>query len=190
MKSKLIVFAASLLVTAVMTHALVVFFIPEMLLAFVVGKLPGEVNQAFHSPRITDESRRVVRPSPDLLYTLCPYDLAVDEKLQISALPVPDTYISLALYDGMTNNYFLLNRHELSHGSRVTLDLEYVPEAHRASIRSSRQSRDNHGSDQTVLSPTRTGVILFRILVKAPEQYENLRAFQKTQKCRVVSPAG
>ena len=199
MKSKLIVFAASLLVAALATHALVVLFMPEMLLSFVVRKLPGEVNRAFHSPRITNESRRIVRPSPDLLYSICPYDLAAGETLQISALPPADTYISLALYDESTNNYILLNRQDLSAGSRLTLNLIYAPEAsdsHDTSV--DRESKSVHsssgdlfrrvrGSDQTVLSPTRKGVALFRILLKAPEQYETLRAFQETQDCRFIA---
>ncbi len=184
-KSKLVVFAAGLLIATAATHVIVVQFMPEMLLSFVINKLPGEVNQDFHSPRITDESRRVVRPSPDLLYSLCPYDLAAGETLQISALAPTDTYISLALYDESTNNYYLLNRRDLSTGSPLKLDLVYASDTDDTELRRDRDATE------TVRSPTRRGVAVFRILMKAPEQYETQRVFQETQKCQfIAAPAG
>ena len=55
----------------------------------------ANVNTIFHSERATDTARTVVRPSPDLLYSVCWYDLSKGPVRVVSGAP-RDTYWSVA----------------------------------------------------------------------------------------------
>ncbi|MBY0393946.1 MAG: DUF1254 domain-containing protein, partial [Novosphingobium sp.] len=46
------------------------------------------VNHFTHTPPVRAERQFVVRPSPDLLYSVCPYDLTAGP-LEVTAVPVP-----------------------------------------------------------------------------------------------------
>ena len=55
--------------------------------------------------RMTPQSQTIVRPSPDLAYAICRFDVA-DGPVLLTA-PVSDTYGSLSIFDARTNNVFV-----------------------------------------------------------------------------------
>ena len=58
---------------------------------------------------VADENARaIVRPSPDLLYAGCAFDLA-DGPLRIQATVPRDTYWSLSMFAANTDNFFVVN---------------------------------------------------------------------------------
>ena len=59
------------------------------------------------SPRQTPQTQRIVRPSPDLSYAVCRFDVQ-SGPVTISA-PGWEGYGSLSVFDGQTNNVFVGN---------------------------------------------------------------------------------
>jgi uncharacterized membrane protein len=66
-----------------------------------VAKAGGE-NRFSHAPLATAASRTIVRPSPDLAYSSCPFDLSKGPLL-IDAVPVLAPYWSLSVFDTHTD---------------------------------------------------------------------------------------
>ena len=59
------------------------------------------------SPRQTPQTQRIVRPSPDLSYAICRFDVS-DGPVLITA-PGWDGYGSLSVFDDQTNNVFVVS---------------------------------------------------------------------------------
>jgi uncharacterized membrane protein len=103
-------------------HVLVVWLIPRAITAVFLHRIAAEAgyNQVVLPPLPTDKSREVVKPSPDLLYALCVFDLSAGP-VRISAKP-SQGYWSMALYARNSDNFFHLNDREVK-GDRVELIL-------------------------------------------------------------------
>ena len=95
------------LAVAVSVHVVAVRVLPYAVMHVVLEKV-GPMDTIRHGKRPDETSRAVVRPSPDLLYSTCPYDLALGP-LRVTA-PVPQsTYWSVSGFDAETNNFFVKN---------------------------------------------------------------------------------
>ena len=93
----------ALLLGAAAWHATLVAA-PDMLMRLAlqrVSKAGGE-NRFSHAPLATAASRAIVRPSPDLAYSSCPFDLSKGPLL-IDAVPVLAPYWSLSVFDTHTD---------------------------------------------------------------------------------------
>lgn len=77
---------------------------PGVLMRLAVGRVAkiGGMNRFSHARLATAASRTIVRPSPDLAYSSCPFDLT-GGPLLIDAVPVPAPYWSLSIFDSHTN---------------------------------------------------------------------------------------
>jgi len=77
---------------------------PDVLMGLAVHRISavGGVNRFTHAPLATAASRTIVRPSPDIAYSSCPFDLT-QGPLLIDAVPVPAPYWSLSIFDSHTN---------------------------------------------------------------------------------------
>jgi hypothetical protein len=90
--------AAMLLVAAAVRAATLLLLPRFVMLRTMAGmtKLAGAANTITHAPRATWRSRGVVRPSPDLLYSFCVYDLgAAGGAVRVSAHDMPQSYWSV-----------------------------------------------------------------------------------------------
>jgi uncharacterized membrane protein len=114
--------ACIVLALAGVLHVLIVWLIPRAITAVFLRRIAAEAgyNQVVLPLLPTDKSRDVVKPSPDLLYALCVYDLSVGP-VRISAKP-SQGYWSIALYARNSDNFFHLNDREVT-GDRVELIL-------------------------------------------------------------------
>jgi uncharacterized membrane protein len=103
-------------------HLLVVWLIPRTVTAVFLHRVAAAAgyNQVVLPPLPTDKSREVVKPSPDLLYALCVFDLSAGP-VRISAKP-SQGYWSMALYARNSDNFFHLNDREVK-GDQVELIL-------------------------------------------------------------------
>ncbi|MEM6581313.1 MAG: DUF1254 domain-containing protein [Pseudomonadota bacterium] len=84
---------------------LLAMWVPSLImevLYYQAGKQNG-YNQLFISPIPDATARNVVRPSPDLLYAICVYDLS-EGPIAIEAL-VPARYWSMQFYQMNTDNF-------------------------------------------------------------------------------------
>lgn len=84
-------------------------YAPDLLMAAAIRRVAaGGFNRFAHSPLATATSRQIVRPSPDLAYSACPYDISRGSLL-IHAVPVASPYWSLSIFDSRTNAVFVRN---------------------------------------------------------------------------------
>ncbi|MDO9489976.1 MAG: DUF1254 domain-containing protein, partial [Sphingomonadaceae bacterium] len=95
------------IVVAVAAYDLALMATPRLLMAAAFERISaGGVNRFTFTPLATDRSRAIVRPSPDLAYSSCPFDVA-DAPLLIDVPAVPASYWSLSVFDAETNTAFV-----------------------------------------------------------------------------------
>jgi uncharacterized membrane protein len=150
--------ATGLLFTAIAVHLLAVWATPRLIMhrvmnAPMVTDLKPTRGAVF-SPAVDATSRRVVMPSPDLLYSLCVFDLS-QGPLRITARPALDTYWSVALYADNSDNFFVQNDRQTG---KSALDLWLVSEGANASAPAV------PAGARVVVSPSRRGLLLMRVL--------------------------
>ena len=148
----------TLLATAVIVHLVAVWAVPRLIMQRLMhGPAVRELNAhgraAFPAP-VDAASRRVVMPSPDLLYAVCVLDLSKGP-VRITARPGLDTYWSIALYAANSDNYFVINDRLVGKGA---VDLWLV------SADGNARSPPVPAGAQVVVSPSREGFLLMRVL--------------------------
>jgi uncharacterized membrane protein len=162
------------LALAVVFHLATVTLFPRVIMAVAIKRVlkraGSEINTLLHAPRVTVDSRHVVKPSPDLLYSIGVYDVG-EKPLRITAT-VPDTYWSISFYQTNTNNFYVLNdRQAKSNPVDIVLvgpDMA-LPHAENA---------------QVVVAPTNKGVFLLRSLIEDEDKLGDLIKVQRLATCR------
>lgn len=112
MNRRLVQWLAVAVGVAIVLHVAIVWAVPRVIMSVAIKRIgnEGALNAFTHSPRTTHEFRAVVRPSPDLAYSICVLDLS-DGPVTIE-VPASDPYTSLALYSSITDNYFVRNNRQ------------------------------------------------------------------------------
>jgi uncharacterized membrane protein len=147
---------AALLAAAAAIHALAVWAVPRAIMQRVIASAAPERSAGVFLPPMTDASqRRIVMPSPDLLYALCAFDVGA-APLRIRADPRAPNYWSIALYASNSDNFFVLNDRQAA-GRPVDLVL-LGPRAYPA------PPAIPEGATR-VSAPTERGLLLMRVLV-------------------------
>ncbi len=163
---------------AVAANVAAVAALPWLINAYVSHKivaLAGGYNVAMPAPKVDASSRTVVRPSPDLLYTACVFDVS-EHPLRITA-PVQDSYVSVAGFAADTSNFFSLN------------DAQVQPDGQgqkRFDLLLMRHGRVHPSTTARVIeAPSDRGLILFRSLITRESDLPRLqKEFQAQQVCR------
>jgi len=160
------------LAIALGVHVASVRYLPHAIMHMAISKM-GAPNEIHHGKRVDETSRGVVRPSPDLLYSTCPFDLSKGT-LEVQA-PVPHgTYWSVSAFDADTNNFFKLNDREIG---GQPLELLLLP-PHGG------QEPAMHIAGQLVVrSPTEHGLILFRTLINNDKNFAAIDATRRQARC-------
>jgi|TARA_B100001559_G_scaffold144027_1_gene120839 uncharacterized membrane protein len=122
-----------------------------------------------HTDTATSDTRGLKRPSSDVMYSICTYD--VKYKPLIITTPIPDSYWSISFYSKNTDNYVTLN----------DLDIEnkYL-KVYLVGINSQPKKVSN---GMVVVSPSDTGYILIRMFVGNGENLQQLKDFQESLSC-------
>ena len=166
---------AGIVVTAWLGQYLLAMALPNMIMELLHrqgGKERG-VNQLVLTPPPDENAREVVRPSPDLLYAICIYDLS-DGPLLIEA-PVPPRYWSMQFYQMNTDNFAgFSNQRSDAYRVGSTLKVLLLGPGQEPGI----------VDGELVRSPTQRGVMLLRASAIG-EQYPQLTAL-KASTCRPV----
>jgi uncharacterized membrane protein len=123
----------------------------------VIDTVAGEGAQPYWPPPIDHTHRRVVMPSPDLLYAVCAYDLS-DGSLRIRLDGTYPRYWSIALYNSNSDNFLTLSGDAIGErGVDLTID----------------ETRS-----------TRQGLLLMRVLTGANSQWlAQADAFRRLLRC-------
>ncbi|NWH09219.1 MAG: DUF1254 domain-containing protein [Alphaproteobacteria bacterium] len=162
--------AIVMIAAAILTHVIVLFSIPHVIMGAVFARTEtaGAVNAMAHGPRADENFRAIIRPSPDLLYSICVFDLS-EKPLHIQA-PVPkDTYWSLSVFADNSDNFFAVNDRQ------VPLDIAEL-------IVSAPGQRAKTDLPQ-VTSPSVKGLALVRVLVSDETKLEALEALRRQSTC-------
>lgn len=150
--------ALPLLATAVLVHVLAVWSVPYLIMHVLMEGPAAQAmhmhNQAAFPPAVNAKVRTVVMPSPDLLYSVCVYDLSTGP-VRVSANPGLASYWSIALYGANSDNFYVVNDRK-ANGKPVNLWL-----VHRSSDATALGSA---ADAQVVVSPSTKGFLLMRVL--------------------------
>lgn len=147
---------------------------PGMLMSTAVGRVAkgAGINAMYFGPLATDQARAIVRPSPDLAYASCAYDVAKGPVL-VDAMPVNAPYWSLSVFDDQTDVAFVRNNGQ-SGGQPIRIAIL------KAGMRAPA------GYEPVPVGGNR-GVALIRVLVVDRANFAALDAQRRGSKCGVVA---
>jgi len=165
------------LIVAVAVHLASVTLLPHLIMQRTMQVIGGRggANTMLFGKRPTAESRGVVRPSPDLLYSSCVYDLSKGP-VRVTASGMPDTYWSVSLFDAETNNFYVLNDRKAKNGS---VDFLITPQGTLYGDRTKLP---------VVQAPTRRGLVLFRTLIDDDKRLVEIDRARRHASCGAAQP--
>ncbi len=180
---------AATLVVAVAAHLLTVWYLPNLIMDRAMAQM-GAVNTIHHGQRATPAIHGVVRPSPDLLYSVCPYDLSKGA-MKVSAVVPPGTYWSVSAFDDETNNFYVLNDREVESGRiarRGVVRLILLPpgtfsENEGVTSVGTRPIFSNQGD--FIYAPSMRGLIVFRTLINDESKFAQIDAVRRQANCKL-----
>lgn len=148
---------------------------PGILMSAAVGRVAkgAGMNAMFFGPLATDQSRAIVRPSPDLAYATCAFDVSKGPVL-VDAMPVPAPYWSLSVFDAQTDVAFARNN-EQSGGRPIKVAILKAGMAAPAGYEPVPVTGDK-------------GVALIRVLVADRANFAALDVARKASKCGAAVP--
>ena len=161
---------------AVLVHVITIYALPRRIMARTLRRM-GPPNTIHFAKRADETSRGVVRPSPDLLYSACPFDLSKGP-LKITARVPHSTYWSVSGFDAATNNFFVRNDQQIAGNSIEIIALRPgmpLPPLDAAPVR------------VIVFTPTNKGLFLFRLLINDEKQQPALDALRRQATCDTVA---
>ena len=160
------------LVIAAIVHLAAIIAAPRILMHVAMERFGAAGENTWRiTDRVTAASRQIVRPSPDLAYSACVYDLSAGP-IHISVAPWGD-YWSLSLYGENTDNFFVIDDREAHYGAEITLVQRGRPHP--------------EGASQVVESPSVRGVALIRRLAPSPDTYAAAAEVARGDVCASVS---
>jgi uncharacterized membrane protein len=164
---------AATLAIAVVVHIATLLALPRLIMMRTMSAITRLVaaNTMLYPPRPTSRSRGVVRPSPDLLYSICIYDLtAADGALRVSTHDMPDTYWSVSIFDADTDNFYASNDRQAGNGAA---DFLLVGPG----------ARPPNDRLTVVTAPTSRGIVLFRTPIDHEDRLAEIDAGRRNADC-------
>ena len=158
---------------AMLVHWVAVGMIPGRLMGIAMERIEqnAPVNAMGHAPISTAERRVIVRPSPDLAYSTCLFDLS-QGPVAVSVQPMDAPYWSLSVFDDETNVRFVRNDRETG-----DQPLEVVL---------AREGQDVTAGREVVRVPSDRGLALLRILVSERDAFPAVDAARQTANCGII----
>ena len=158
------------LLLAVFAQQATLLATPRLLMAVAHHRLVqmGGVDHMTAVPLITYRSRMIVRPSPDLAYSTCPFDLS-NGPILVEAMPAPSPYWSVSVFDARTDSAFVRNNRDSANRPIrfvVALPDQPVPSGIEA-----------------VRIDTDRGVAVIRILVEDRARFARLDRVRRASRC-------
>mgnify|MGYP002622116177 CR=1 FL=1 len=161
------------LAAALAAHLATIFAAPYVLMDAAMERISRDgtvVNQWLHPPRTSEESRRVVRPSPDVAYSACVYDLR-EGPLHVTA-SAWDDYMSVSVFADNSDNIFVQNDRQAPNGVDFVL------------VHGGQEPPST--AAQIVESPSERGIILQRRLAPTAERFEAADAARSDDVCEII----
>lgn len=161
------------LIVAAITSYTAIRAIPYGLMNVAIERLgQGGVNSMSYGNLANPERQPVVRPSPDLAYSSCPYNLS-EGPVAIDVVPVPGRYSSLSIFDAATDVIFVRNDVEAG-GKPFRIIVARAGQAVPEGTEVVRTNQDH-------------GIALIRILLKDPTEIQAIDAVRRQSSCGTVT---
>lgn len=158
-------------ILALITYQVTIMATPRLLMAAAHRRVAGGgENRLTFGPLATAASRAIVRPSPDLAYSVCPYNLK-KAPLLIDVPAVPSVYWSLSVFDANTDVAFVRNNADTA-GKAL----------HVAVMRSAQPVPAGYSR---VIVHGATGIALVRILVEDRSKFPTIDAARRAASCHL-----
>ena len=142
---------------AIAVHLASIYLAPDLIMRRVIKTVASESAQPYWPPPIDHTQRRIVMPSPDLLYAVCAYDLS-QGPLQVELAASYPRYWSIALYNSRSDNFMTVSSGEVKENPMPLIIDESVS--------------------------TRRGLLLMRVLTGGkPEWLAEADAFRRQLSC-------
>lgn len=125
-----------------------------------------------HAPRLREDNQTIVRASPDILYSVCAFDLAAGDLDLTVPWPTDGNYASVSFYDARTNNFAVISDRE-AEGALTQL---------RLSLHS-----PGDGPGMTIQAPTPQGLALYRRVIDAETDLDAADAERRAFTCTPLS---
>jgi uncharacterized membrane protein len=161
---------AATLAVAFVVHFGSMMLLPHLVMNRALAQM-GAANTIHHGRRADATSHGVVRPSPDLLYSSCPFDLSKGPVRVRAPIP-PNTYWSVSAFDDATDNFFVENDRQAKDSM---VDFILVG-----------PHRGKQPVGRIVRSPSERGLILFRTLIADEKNFAALDAGRRQATCGTV----
>ncbi len=172
---KMIPWIIATVILAAIFHFAAILAAPHsimLMLAYKNRKAGRQVNTIYHAPPVSEQSRRVVRPSPDLIYSAISYDVSKNS-LRIS-VPIPDTYWSLSIFTPDTENFYVINDKQVQSNN-----IELI-------LTGTAKKQPSIENAILIESPSNRGVAILRTLIQDEDRIDELVELQKQAKCEVI----
>jgi uncharacterized membrane protein len=133
-----------------------------------VGK-QGPANQFAFAPMTTAENQTIVRPSPDLSYSVCAFDVSKGPVL-VDVQPLPGYYWSVSIFDARTDVAAVRSDRDTK-GTAARLALLKAGQTAPAGYEPVRVGYDR-------------GLVLIRILVAPASTFPTIDAIRRKSTCK------
>ncbi|HEX8381851.1 MAG TPA: DUF1254 domain-containing protein [Sphingomonas sp.] len=146
---------------------------PRFLMAAAVRRVVsvGRFNAMTHAPLATAASRAIVRPSPDLAYSTCVFDLTPGP-VEVVIPPLSAPYWSLSVFDARTDVAFVRNNRDTGDGPvRIFI---------------AGQNQPVPAGAQVVRVNGARGIALLRVLVEDRARFAPLDRARRAATCRIL----
>ncbi len=166
------IYLAGFVGAAAIGHAAVVLGTPYLITGVVMNRMSqhGQVVNRFQfGSRTTEASRQVVRPSPDLVYSSCVFDLSKGP-VRVVSKPWGD-YMSISVFQANGDNIYAVNDREAPRGVDFVLAKPGQGVASGAAV---------------ILSPSDRGIILDRRLAPTAERFAIADQVRRSDLCAAI----
>lgn len=131
----------------------------------------GGVNTMTYANLANPKAQPIVRPSPDLAYSSCPFDLSAGPLL-ITYAPIAGRYSSLSIFDARTDVVFVRN------------DVQAGGKPVRVVV--AREGQKVPGGIEAVRVGHDRGIALVRLLLADPKEIASLEGARKQSSCATI----
>jgi uncharacterized membrane protein len=132
----------------------------------------GGLNTMAHGNLATPANQPIVRPSPDLAYSTCPFDLSKGP-VRVDVVPVEGRYSSLSVFDGRTDVAFVRNDMQAG-GKPYSIVLARSGQAVPKDVEVVRLNYDR-------------GIALVRLLLADPSEIGKLDTVRRQSGCHLAT---
>ncbi|MFT6541933.1 MAG: putative membrane protein [Maricaulis maris] len=144
-----------------------------------IESLGGDTVGVRHAPPVTAENQTIVRASPDILYSVCLYDLN-DGPMRIDVTwPANDNYASVSFYDANTNNFRAISDRDVSSSTTSLVLAQWADWLTVPDMRGD--------ADEQINAPTKTGLILYRRVIDASTDLDIAETERQGFTCRQMA---